>query len=50
MSTTTPRERVEEMSEREKDELLLRVADDTDDPAIERICELAAHSSEVSTS
>jgi uncharacterized Zn finger protein (UPF0148 family) len=40
--TLTPTERVESMSESEKDELLHKVADETDDPAIAGVCRLAA--------
>ena len=42
----TPSERVAAMSEGEKIRLLRRVADDVDDEAVARICELAAHSKE----
>lgn len=44
--TQTPREAVAEMSEDEKDHLLRRVARETDDDVISRVCELAAHSKE----
>lgn len=46
----TPQEELDDMSEEEKDHLLQRVARETDDEAISRICRLAAQSNEESTS